>query len=367
MTVKIPAGRRRSVRTTLFSSYVLLVLLSTAFVTVFSWFYTTNMLRRLAFNSLGDISSKVVDALDTELSKMNAVSLAIASSDLVKQLVKERAAIGRSDSGSAQRLNSYRNAVQVVEVMQTIIGPYKLVPQVNLYDLRGGMIGAGAYSQAAQQSVLTVPWLDAIDLRSGAKRFSLPHDDPLLGKTFPAYSGRACISLYRTIYDEYLTALGVLEVEQFTATLFRGASSTSSTVAVFDPAGTRLFPPEPGRGRSRSNGCARPTTVSSSRCGTRGRGAARSQPSPRARSPAGGWWSPASSGSSPGRCATSPRSSFSSVSCSLPPPSSLPPACPPGSPFPCGGSTMPSSVSTGTVSLARRPPAPVRPQRAGRA
>src|SRR5208283_4011913 len=134
MTVKMPPGRRRSVRTTLFSSYVLLVLLSTAFVTVFSWFYTTNMLRRLAFNSLGDISSKVVDALDAELSKMNAVSLAIASSDLVKQLVKQRVVIARSDAGSAQRLSSYRNTVQVVEVMQTIIGPYKLVPQVNLYD-----------------------------------------------------------------------------------------------------------------------------------------------------------------------------------------------------------------------------------------
>lgn len=249
MGAKTRGGRRKSVRTTLFSSYVLLVLLSTIFVTVFSYFYTSNMLRRVAFETLTDISSKVVDALDAELSKMNAVSLAVSSSDLVKQLVRQRGDIQRSAAGTGQRLSSYRNAVQIVEVMQTIIGPYKPVPQVNLYDFQGGMIGAGAYSQAAQRSVHEVPWLDSADKRSGAKRFTLPHDDPLLGKAIPAYAGRSCISLYRMIYSEYPTALGVLEVEQFTATLFRGSSSTSSRVAVFTSDGTRLFPADQGPGQ----------------------------------------------------------------------------------------------------------------------
>ena len=89
----------RTVRTTLFSSYLLLILLSTAFVTVFSYVYTSNALRRLAINSLRDLSAKVVDSLDTELFKMNAVSVAIASSDVIRQLVRERGDARASSAG----------------------------------------------------------------------------------------------------------------------------------------------------------------------------------------------------------------------------------------------------------------------------
>jgi two-component system sensor histidine kinase YesM len=241
--VRSPWGRRRNVRTTLFASYLLLIVLSTAFVTVFSYFYTKNAMTRLAINALRDISAKVVDALDAELFRMNSVSIAIASSDLVRQLVKEREAIPR-DAGSAARLRAYRNTVRIVDVMQTIVGPYKPVPQVNLYDLRGEMIGAGVFSQAAPVAYGEVPWLDAVDLRSGTKLFSRPHADALLGRTFALYQDRSYISLYRTFFDESRAALGVLEVKQFADTIFRGMSSLSGKVVVFDPEGVQLYPVE---------------------------------------------------------------------------------------------------------------------------
>ncbi len=85
----------KAFRSTLFASYLLLVVLSTAFVTVFSFFYTRNAMTRLAMTTIGDVSSRLVDALDAELLRMNSVSVAIASSDLVRQLVREREALPR--------------------------------------------------------------------------------------------------------------------------------------------------------------------------------------------------------------------------------------------------------------------------------
>jgi two-component system, sensor histidine kinase YesM len=243
--VRAPWGRKRSVRTTLFTSYLLLILLSTAFVAVFSYFSTAGALKELAIKALRDVSSKVVDALDAELYRMNAVSIAVASSDLVKQLVRERQLIPL-EADPPGRLRAYRNAARIVEVLQTIIGPYKPVPQVNIYDMRGEMIGAGVFSQAARLRFTDVPWLGAVDLHSGTKQYSLPHVDSLLGKTFTLYQDRSYISLYRTFYDEFRVPLGVVEVKQFADTIFRSMSSRSGSLSVFNAEGVRLFPFEGG-------------------------------------------------------------------------------------------------------------------------
>jgi len=242
--VRSLVGRRRRFRSTLFASYLLLIVLSTAFATVFSFFYTSNTMTRLAITSLEDVSSRVIDSLDAELLKMNSVSVAIASSDLVRRLVKERAA-APAGGGAAARLASYRNAAAIVDVMQSIIGPYKPVPQVNLYTLAGEMIGAGVYSQAAQVPYREVPWLaGGVDTSSGGTRFSRPHTDALLGRTQALYEGRSYLSMYRTFFDESRSPIGVLEVKQFVDTIFRGFSTLSGRAIVFDPTWFQIYPLE---------------------------------------------------------------------------------------------------------------------------
>ena len=242
--MKAPWGPRRSVRSTLFATYLLLIVVSTAFVTVFSYFYTKNLMTGLAIEALKDVSTRVIDSLDAELLRMNSVSVAIASSTVVRQLVKEREASARGEA-SAARLKAYRNAVSLVDVMQSIIGPYKPVPQVNLFTLSGEMIGAGVFSQAAQLSYREVPWLaGGVDTSSRGTRYSRPHTDELLGRTQALYQGRTYLSLYRTFFDESRAARGVLEVKQFTETIFRSIPPLSGRTIVFDPAGFQIYPVE---------------------------------------------------------------------------------------------------------------------------
>ena len=235
----------KSVRAAFFSSYLLLILVSIPLLTIFSYFYTANALKRQAIGALQDLSAAVVDAVDAELFKMNVVSVNIGSSQLVRELVRERAEL--SSGRQADRTRQYLTTARLVEVMQTIIGAYKQVPQVNFYDLAGTMIGAGIYSQAAPLAAMDIPWLREMDLDSGAKQFSLPHPDPLLEKTFPLYEKRNYISLCRTLYDEYRQPLGILEVKQFTDTIFRSLPAQSAKVLVFDSQGVRLYPFENDR------------------------------------------------------------------------------------------------------------------------
>ena len=59
-----------------------------AFMTVFSYVYTADALTGVAINALRDLSGKLIDALDAELFKMSSVSVAVASSDAIKQLLE---------------------------------------------------------------------------------------------------------------------------------------------------------------------------------------------------------------------------------------------------------------------------------------
>ena len=59
-------------------------------------------LRTLAINALRDLSAKLIDSLDAELFKMNSVSVAIASSDAVMQLVREREAMPGGEGSDAR-------------------------------------------------------------------------------------------------------------------------------------------------------------------------------------------------------------------------------------------------------------------------
>src|SRR4030042_457387 len=119
--------------------------------------------------------------------------------------------------------------------------------RVRQHRLLGAGPPAAPGARGARLAAGSLPWLKALDLDSGTKQYSLPHVDPLLEKTFPLYEKRSYISLYRTLYDEYRRVMGILEVKQFTDTIFRSMPSQSTRVLVFDGAGVRLYPFESDR------------------------------------------------------------------------------------------------------------------------
>ncbi|WP_455383634.1 sensor histidine kinase [Salinispira pacifica] len=233
--------KRRTVRSTLFSSYVLLLLPSVLFLTLFAFAYTSDALRNMAVDSLKDVSSAVLESLNVELQKMSNVSTSVTFSGLLRDRVRDHLKMistGRGRDGTAE----YRSASRIVEVMQTVIGPFKPVPQVNYFDLHGTMIGAGVYSQAAPVAASVEEALREFAIGSDSKRFSLPADDPLLSRTSSLYPDKRYISLYRPYYDEFRNLLGVIEVKQFTDVIFGRIPDLSRNTYVVNREGIQLYP-----------------------------------------------------------------------------------------------------------------------------
>ncbi len=236
------AKRKKSVGSTLFFSYVILVLSTIVTFTAVFYFFTTDLLKNKAMDALRDISSSLVNSLDSEISRMNIVSLNISYSTLLKQLVAEHLSLNERTQDAEQRALKYRNTKNIIDVISTIIGPFKPVPQVNYYDFKGEMIGAGVFSQAAQLSVRNIPWLEKADAYSGTKYLSMPHSDTLLEQTFPLYKNTKYISLYRTFFSTYREPAGVIEVKQFTDMVFKDFPNEAYQVLVLDSAGNRIYP-----------------------------------------------------------------------------------------------------------------------------
>ena len=111
------------------------------------------------------------------------------------------------------------------------------MPQINFYDFKGGMVGAGIYSRAAAISLEDAPWLTDIDTASGRKMFTAPHRDELLETTFPLYKNQYYVSLYRTLFDDFGEPVGVIEIKQFADMMFKGFARKDSAVYVFDGRG----------------------------------------------------------------------------------------------------------------------------------
>ena len=235
-------GVVKTVRRTLFSSYLVLILLSVIIFTVFFYFYTSKVLKEMAINSLQGLSTSVTNSLDSEINRMYVVSIDMTFSNLLKSLITEHLSFPKAPRDEIVRINKYHNTHKIIELMQTIVGPFKPVPQVNFYNNRGEMIGAGIYSRAGNISWEDVPWLSPPSTFSGAKQLTLPHRDPLLEETFHLHKNKQYISLYRIFFDEFKKPSGIIEIKQFMDMIFKDVNELESRVSVFTPDGTQIYP-----------------------------------------------------------------------------------------------------------------------------
>jgi two-component system sensor histidine kinase YesM len=236
-----PSKKKKSVRFTLYVFNLLLIILTVGFFSTFFYWFTSRLLKNRVVDSFKDISTSLVTNLDNEILKMNILSLNVAYSKVFEELVVERHSL-YSKRAERNKTAEYRASKKLSDYLLSIIIPFKPVPQINYYDFKGGMIGAGIYSQAAAISLEDAPWLTDIDTTSGRKMFTAPHRDKLLEATFPLYQNQYYVSLYRTLFDDFGEPVGVIEIKQFVDMMFRGFNRKDSAVYVFDGAGTQIYP-----------------------------------------------------------------------------------------------------------------------------
>ncbi len=233
---------RKSVRSTIFRSHLALIVLMTVIFAVFFYVYTADILRKRAIASLQELASSFSRSIDSEIVKMNNISLNITNSDVLKRDFAEFGKLGGAPESPERNVGKYLTTKRITDLLFTIIGPLKPVPQVNLYDFSGGMVGAGIFSREAALDVRAKEWFPGLDLRYGSKIVTYPREDKLLDETVALYRRRLYLSLCRVFYDSTKTPLGVIEVKQFHDEIFKNFGGAEESCFVFDGPGRQLYP-----------------------------------------------------------------------------------------------------------------------------
>jgi two-component system sensor histidine kinase YesM len=238
-------SRSRTVRGSIFLSVSpLLVCVLIAFSLIL-YDYASSVARERFADTLTSLSKSMMTNLDAQVSEMNRLSLTLIYSQVFQSLYARHLALPRSPASASGRIAKLENTEALIEIGDTVLGPNQSAPQVNIFDFRGEMIGAGYYSRLIERDVTREPWYLKV-MQAGGNRVILPpRMDPLLEETSVIVKDKRYVSLLRTFQDALFSTKGIVEVEQYCDTLFSELdllTGPSASIFVFDGAGNQLYP-----------------------------------------------------------------------------------------------------------------------------
>ncbi len=238
-------ARYRTVRGNIFLWVsILLVSVLLAFSLVVYDYASTVAGERFA-DALTSLSKSVMANLDAQVAEMNRLSLTLIYSQVFRSLYSRHLSLPRSPETVRERIAKLENTEALIEIGDTILGPNQSAPQVNVFDLRGEMIGAGYFSRLIEREARLESWYSEVMRRNGNKVILPPHIDPLQEETSVVVKDKQYLSLLRSFEDPLLSTRGIVEVMQYCDALFAeldllGGSSTS--IFVLDSGGRLLYP-----------------------------------------------------------------------------------------------------------------------------
>jgi two-component system sensor histidine kinase YesM len=240
-------ARYRSVRESIFLSVSLLL---TGVLLVFSLFiydYASAVARERFSETLISLSRSLMSNLDAQIGEMDRLSLSLIYSRVFRGLYAKHQSLPRDPRSVGERIARLENAENLIEIVDTILGPNQSAPQINVYDPRGETIGAGFYSRLIERDASREAWYSLVIAADGGRVISPPHLDPLLEETSVIVKGKRYMSLIRSFKDPLLSTSGIVEVEQYCDAIFGGLemiAGRDSAAYVIDAEGRRLYPYE---------------------------------------------------------------------------------------------------------------------------
>lgn len=237
--------RRRTVQGSIFLSVSLLLVCVLIAFSLFVYDYASTVARERFSDAMTSLSMSLLANLDARMAEMNRLSLTLTYSQLFQTRFANHLSLPRTPLTVDRRIAKLANTEALIEIIETILGPEQSAPQVNIFDLRGEMIGAGFYSRLIERDVTTEPWYAAVLNRNGERIIRPPHADPLLEETSVIVKGKQYISLVRTFQDAMLSTQGIIEVKQYCDSLFGELAlrtDSSTIIFVLDRSGNLLYP-----------------------------------------------------------------------------------------------------------------------------
>lgn len=257
-------SRWRSIRTILFSTYTLIIVLVFTILVVWVYAWVSDLIRDNAVDSLDRLGQSIQDQLDSEIRKLNDVSLNVMYSNLVKsrfhQYIADLEGLdARAESDpqshaapSRATATSLQSAKDLAEILTAAIGPSRPVEQLYLYDFTGKVYGNGFDNGERSYDPATTPWFEAVMAANG-KYIPMPVVDEQMSKLISSSDKQYAVSLLRLFYDNYNVPIGIVEVKQYYNRIFRSVldfvknGEYGESVLIYDDANQIIYPLEADR------------------------------------------------------------------------------------------------------------------------
>lgn len=246
--------RLKTVQSSLFFTYSLIIITILVIFVLFFYFWVTNLLKLNAFATISSLAFSTSEKLDIEIQKMNSVSTNILYSNIVKDRFyaymhgNDAITASPNDLDSERKSNSIKNSKELIDILFAIIGASRPVQQIYLYDFNGRVFGTGSDNRQRNELVSDKPWYNEVIGAKDKKYISVPMTDEELSKFVTKHKDVYFISLCRLYYDKNDTPQGIIEVKQYYDTIFKTLKSAmndninKASIYVYNSSGSLVYP-----------------------------------------------------------------------------------------------------------------------------
>ncbi|MBC8081479.1 MAG: histidine kinase [Gorillibacterium sp.] len=196
-------NRFNTIRYKLFFSYsVLLITVSLVFSYAFHY-YTSNLLKQRALDSIQQVSNSISTQVDDEIKKMNLISInLIFAGSVINPFFNTEPGL----QGDIETLYKKRN---IIRGLSSVMGPMQTVFQINLYDTSGNIYGVGNTEFTTDATDLSkLSWFSPAVSYKGNRYITASY------KNTEVNPQTNVISLVRSFTSENGEDFGVIEVQE---------------------------------------------------------------------------------------------------------------------------------------------------------
>jgi sensor histidine kinase YesM len=234
--------RRHTIRSTLFATYAIIILISFIAFSAYFVFTETQNLRMQVFSALRQNAQNVSATIDNELTQMNMVAMNVSYSNLVKDTFYKYLEVRQAKD----TLSTFENAKMLGELLTSILGPNRPVDQVNLYALDQGVVASGMSSGTRDDRAEDQPWFKPLKNNGFSKTVYYKGQDPYLSRYYTDPDGKRFIAFVRRYYDLFSNPQGYVEIQKSVRKMLASAINYESlygeSILILDQDGNAMLP-----------------------------------------------------------------------------------------------------------------------------
>jgi len=242
----------KNIRSILFLTYSLIIVIVFTVLVLWFYFWTSDLLRRNAAESLQGMGQSLQESIDAEIQKMDDIALNVMYSNLVRnhfrKYLAELETSASTGSPSARTAGTVEAGKELTDILTAVVGPSRPVEQLYLYDFQGMMYGNGFDNGERSYRPNEKAWFHTVMTNTKGKYIHPPMPDEDMSRFRSSREAQYSMSLFRLIYDSYNVPIGIVEVKQYYNKVFENAisivqsRSNGENVLVFNERGHLIYP-----------------------------------------------------------------------------------------------------------------------------